>query len=76
MKLTVTVKETHRSTINDVAEQLRSCGMDVDRVMSVLGMITGSAPQASRSALEAVDGVAAVDEELPFRLPPPESGIQ
>ncbi|WP_026531511.1 hypothetical protein [Arthrobacter sp. H41] len=76
MKLTVTVKETHRSAIDDVAGQLRSCGMNIDRVLGVLGMITGSAPENCRSALEAVEGVAAVDEELPYQLPPPGSDIQ
>ncbi|MHA7273958.1 hypothetical protein ACX80Z_11045 [Arthrobacter sp. TMT4-20] len=76
MIFTVTVDDLHRSAIQEVAEQLRSCGLEVDRVLDNVGMITGSAPENCRPDLEAVEGVSSVDGETRFLLPPPDSDIQ
>ncbi|MBG6190926.1 hypothetical protein IWX64_001880 [Arthrobacter sp. CAN_A212] len=76
MNFTVTVRDSHRSEIQEVAERLRSCGLEIDRVLETVGMITGSAPDDRRSELEAVEGVSSVDGEVRFVLPPPDSDIQ
>ncbi|WP_026552435.1 hypothetical protein [Arthrobacter sp. H20] len=76
MNITVTVKESHRSAINEVAERLRAGGIDIDRVLGAGGMVTGSAPDDCRSALEAVEGVASVDAGMRAQLPPPEGDVQ
>ncbi|GAA1116862.1 hypothetical protein [Arthrobacter flavus] len=76
MHFTVTVDDLHRSAIQEVAEQLRSCGLEVDRVLGTVGMITGSAPENCRPDLEAVEGVSSVDGETRVLLPPPDSDIQ
>ncbi|NOJ59486.1 ketohydroxyglutarate aldolase [Arthrobacter sp. 260] len=76
MNFTVTVQDSHRSEIQDVAERLRARGLEVDRVLEAVGMITGSAPEDRQAELEAVDGVSSVDGEVRFLLPPPDSDIQ
>lgn len=76
MKFTVTVQDSHRSEIQGVAERLRACGLEVDRVLETVGMITGSAPDDRQAELEAVEGVSSVDGEVRFLLPPPDSDIQ
>ncbi|MBE0011430.1 ketohydroxyglutarate aldolase [Arthrobacter sp. AET 35A] len=76
MNFTVTVQDSHRSEIQDVAERLRARGLEVDRVLEAVGMITGSAPEDRQAELEAVDGVLSVDGEVRFLLPPPDSDIQ
>lgn len=76
MNFTVTVQYSHRSEIQDVAERLRACGLEVARVLETVGMITGSGPDDCRAELEAVEGVSAVDGEVRFLLPPPDSDIQ
>lgn len=76
MNFTVTVQDSHRSEIREVAERLRSCGLNVDRVLETVGMITGSAPEDCQPELEAVAGVASVDGAVRFLLPPPDSDIQ
>lgn len=76
MNFTVTVQDSHRSEIQDVAERLRACGLEVDRVLETVGMITGSAPEGRQTELEAVEGVSSVDGEVRFLLPPPDSDIQ
>lgn len=76
MKITVTVVEGHIYTTQQVAEQLRSNGMKVERVLDAVGIITGSAPDEARPALEALEGVASVDEEVRFQLPGPDDDVQ
>ena len=76
MNFTVTVDDQHRSAIQEVAERLRSCGLEVDRVLDNVGMITGSASEDCRPDLEAVEGVSSVDGEARYLLPPPDSDIQ
>jgi hypothetical protein len=75
-KVTVTVADDHVGDIEDVVERLRSAGMTVDQVLGPVGVITGSVQPSGRSALEALAGVAAVEEETEFRLPPPDSETQ
>lgn len=76
MNFTVTVDDVHRSGIQEVAERLRACGLEVDRVLDNVGMITGSAPEDCRPDMEAVEGVSAVDGDTRYLLPPPDSDIQ
>lgn len=76
MNFTVTVDNAHRPVIQEVAEQLRSCGLEVERVLETVGMITGSAAEARRAELEAVEGVSSVATEVRYLAPPPTSEIQ
>ncbi|WP_247048722.1 hypothetical protein [Arthrobacter rhizosphaerae] len=75
VNINVTVDPEHLSAIGDVADALRARGMQVEQVLQS-GFITGSVPNDSRPALESVDGVQSVDEDLGYRLPPPEEDIQ
>ena len=76
VNLSVTVDDGHLPAIEEVAQALRARGMEVDQVLDGLGIITGSAPADSRSALTDVDGVVSVDEQLTHQLPPPDSAVQ
>ena len=76
VNLSVTVDDGHLPAIDKVAEELRARGMEVAQVLDGLGIITGSAPEESRSALTGVEGVASVDEELTYQLPPPDAPVQ
>jgi hypothetical protein len=75
-QITVTVDEEHLSSIGTVAEALHEQGMQVEQVLDGIGMITGSVPEEQRASLDGVEGVASVDEDLEFRLPPPDSPVQ
>lgn len=75
VNINVTVDQEHLSVIGDVAEALRSRGMQVEQVLQ-MGFITGSIPDGHRSALDGVEGVQSVDEQLDYQLPPPEDDIQ
>lgn len=76
MKITVTVDEAHQPELATVAQRLRSAGMDIDQVLEGLGIITGSVAAGNLPMVEMLDGVASVDEQMGFQLPPPEDEIQ
>jgi hypothetical protein len=73
-RVSVTVDDQHRASLHEVVDALRGCGMEVDAVLEGLGMVTGFAPDAE--ALRQLEGVAAVDAELEYHLPPPDEEIQ
>jgi hypothetical protein len=75
-RVSVSVDDAHVDSIDTVADALRGHGMEVDQVMGSLGIISGSVPEESRSALLAVTGVASVDDPRGFQLPPPDSPVQ
>ncbi len=72
----MTVGDDHLGDLNEVAEQLRSAGMNVDQVLATVGIITGSVPSVRRAALERTPGVAAVEDEHTFQIAPPDAEVQ
>jgi hypothetical protein len=74
--ITVTVDDDHVGHIEGVADQLRAAGMQVHQVLGSVGIITGEVTGAARSAIGQVPGVAGIEDQQTFRLPPPDSEIQ
>ncbi|SFP25142.1 hypothetical protein SAMN05660464_2687 [Geodermatophilus dictyosporus] len=74
--VSVTVDDGHLAQVETVAQALRDSGMQVERVLGSLGLITGRAPAGARPSLLAVEGVTSVDEQLRFSLPPPDAPVQ
>jgi hypothetical protein len=74
--ITVTVHDDHLGRIEELADQLRAAGMQVHQVLGAVGIITGEAADAQRSAITRVPGVIGVEDQRVFRLPPPHSDIQ
>ncbi len=75
-KVTVTIADDHVAETDAIAEQLRAAGMNVEQVLNAVGMITGWVPAEQRPSVEALPGVAAVEEETNFQLAPPDSEVQ
>jgi hypothetical protein len=75
-RVTVTVGDEHRESLEGVVERLRAAGLEVERVLGTLGIVTGSAPAEALDALRGVEGVASVDQQLTHRLPPPDAPVQ
>ena len=72
----VSVEETHLDALGEVVERLRRAGLDVEQVTEEVGVVAGSANADAVERLHDVDGVAHVEEEREFQLPPPDSSIQ
>jgi hypothetical protein len=75
-EVTVAVKEHYKDRISEVVRNLQSAGMNVERSMEQLGLITGSIDPKKVKALSQVEGVLHVESAREFQLPPPESDIQ
>jgi hypothetical protein len=66
-KIIVTIDEQHLADIQTVANNLQSLGMTVDNILSVSGIITGSASRSLIPSLKAVRGVLDVEEDKEMR---------
>lgn len=75
-QVTVTVADSHAGAVADVAELLARAGMEVAQVLAAIGVITGAVDDELRAAIEAVPGVAAVQEQSDFQLAPPDADVQ
>lgn len=74
--IVVTLNEEALKDIRSVAEQLAAQGMEVERVLPLTGVITGSCSAAGKPALAAVPGVAAVEYDAGTPLVLPSSSLQ
>ncbi|HWC11174.1 MAG TPA: hypothetical protein VG455_08125 [Acidimicrobiales bacterium] len=72
----MTIADDHLGHAEEVAAELRAAGMTVDRVLGTIGLITGSVNPSERPSVEAVPGVAGVEEETTFQVAPPDAEIQ
>ncbi len=75
-RVTVTVGDNHVGDIQAVVEQLEAAGMNVDQILDVVGIVTGSVPSERRAALELLPAVAAVEGEQTFQIAPPDADVQ
>jgi hypothetical protein len=76
IQVTISIDDAHLEQIDQVADQLKAAGLDVDQTMSTLGIVTGSVDSDKLSALSKVDGVDSVQKEKTINLPPPGSDVQ
>ena len=72
----VTVTDERLNDIQQVADQLAVEGLKVDQVLPVTGVIVGTTDPMQIPALEQVDGVMSVEDEVVAVLPPPDAPVQ
>jgi hypothetical protein len=75
-RIVVTVDPDALNQIDRVAEDLRAAGVAVDQVLSATGIITGSVESGRMTAAGRVKGVASIEADSDFQLPPPDSDVQ
>jgi hypothetical protein len=75
-RVTVTIADDQLADIDSTVERLREAGMKVDQVLGAVGIVTGTVSPSERSKIAAVPGVAAVEDETSYQLPPPDSDVQ
>ncbi len=76
-RVVVSIDDQHLGEIDSLVEQLKGAGMLIDKVLDGLGMITGSVPDEQRTQMVVhIVGVASVERQITYRLPPPDSAIQ
>lgn len=75
-RIKVTAADDHLAQIDQLADKLRAAGMEVDEVHRPIGIITGSVSKSARDSLHRLPGVAAVEDETTFQIPPPDADVQ
>jgi hypothetical protein len=76
VRVTVTVADFALADIEQLAGRLRRAGMAVDAVLGAIGIITGSVASARLASIRTLPGVAAVEEQTTFQIPPPDAEVQ
>lgn len=72
----VMIDHDHQSRLDELADQLRAAGMRVDQVLGAVGIITGAVTQAQRAVIALMPGVAQIEDQNIFQLPPSDSDLQ
>lgn len=72
----VTVADDALGNIDELATKLAAKGMQVDRVLPITGIISGTCLSTKMGELENVDGVTSVEEEASAELPPADQSPQ
>ncbi|SDP32946.1 hypothetical protein SAMN04487905_103232 [Actinopolyspora xinjiangensis] len=73
-EVVVTVGDEWVDHIGTVAERLRQAGMRVERVLELVGVITGSLDAELFDAASTVPGVVSVERTGTMWIPPGETG--
>lgn len=76
INIILSVAEGYLKEQKRIEEACRALGMEVDRTMETLGLISGSIPAERREAIEAIVGVDHIELERGFQLPPPDETKQ
>ena len=74
--LVVTVADSHRAGIAEVAARLKAAGMGSLQTLHGAGLITGNAEAGAVARLGKVAGVQAVEASGEVHIAPPESDVQ
>ncbi|MET0190870.1 MAG: hypothetical protein ABW212_17850 [Pseudonocardia sediminis] len=75
-KVTISVADGHVDRIDEVVARLEAAGVQVEKVLRAVGVITGSCEESGMQALGVLDGVGSVEKDRTVQLPPPDSDVQ
>jgi hypothetical protein len=70
MRIVITVAPAARADMDAVAGRLAAAGVTVDQILSTTGIITGSVDDQAVGTLGGLTGVAAVEPDADFQIPP------
>ena len=76
IKISVAVDNAHLSEIQSISEKLHSSGMNVEQILSNIGVINGSVESNQLNSLNQIEGVQSINPQQGFQLAPPDSDIQ
>ena len=76
VNVSVLIRDDSLDRINEVVKQVKSKGMQVNRVLQQSGVLTGSVDADDLIGLNKVKGVSGVEPERSFQIMPPDSDVQ
>lgn len=63
VRVNITIDDAHADQMDQMAEQLKGAGLEIEQTLSTLGIVTGSIEKDKVSALSEITGVEAVEED-------------
>ncbi len=76
IQISVSIDNAHLPQINQISQQLQSSGMNVERTLSTIGVISGSIQSDRLNSLYQIEGVQNVEPQQSYQLAPPSSELQ
>jgi hypothetical protein len=76
VQISVSVDDAHLAQIEQISQQLKSSGMNVQQTLSSIGVINGSIESDKLNSLAQIEGVKNVEPQQSYQLAPPSSDIQ
>lgn len=76
IKISVSVDDAHINQIVEIAQSLKSAGMDIEQTLSSVGVISGSIEVDQLNSLNQIKGVEHIASERKYQIAPPDSDIQ
>ena len=76
LRISVCLDDEHLYKIEQVAEKLKTAGMNIEQTLSSIGIISGSVENEQLTSISQVEGVKTVEKEETYHLSPPDSNIQ
>lgn len=76
VQVSLSVEDAYRDQFSAVVERATDAGLHVDSALESIGVLTGTIDQAKVAGLRKVKGIAAVEGEREYQLPPPPSRVQ
>ena len=72
----ISIDDEHLAEITSVAEILQQAGFELDQILDLLGIISGTCEENRLNDLRQISGVAAVEIDQNYQLSPPDSAVQ
>ncbi len=76
VQISVSVDDAHLAQIEQISQQLKSSGMNVEQTLLSIGVINGSIESDKLNSLTQIEGVKNVEPQQSYQLAPPSSDIQ
>ena len=76
LDVTVSIKNDHLPRFRELVEGMKKSGLDVERQLQSVGVVTGKIDANRVADLRALNGIGAVEEGREYQIAPPDSEVQ
>jgi hypothetical protein len=75
-QILISIDDSYLGRMPAVIAELEGEGLEVQRSLPALGVVSGAAEEAKLPSLRGVNGVTSLEEEKTTQIPPPDSPVQ
>lgn len=76
VQVSISVERAYLPQIEQISQQLQSFGMNVEQILSSIGVISGSIEPDKLNSLYQIKGVQNIESQQSYQLAPPNSDLQ